>query len=84
MLLTSHVLKEKFMSTKAIVAIASSFKMPQFITGFILLFSIIVLLPPTIKGVLADNDNNDDHDIKLGNTGVEVGGDITRFSGHVI
>ena len=87
MLLTSYALdfEEKFMPTQEPVAITSSFKMPRVITGFILLFSItVLLLPPTIKGVLADNDNNDDHDIKLGNTGVEVGGDITRFSGHVI
>ena len=86
MLLTSHALdfEEKFMSIKAVVAIASNFKTPRVITDFVLLFSIMVLLLPTIKGVLADNGNNDDRDIKLGNTGVEVGGDITRFSGHVI
>ena len=72
-------LEEKIMSTKA-VAIASSFKMVWVITGFILLLSIIIL--PTIKHVWADNNNNDD--IKLGNTGITVGGDIKKLHGHVI
>ena len=67
-------LEEKSVSTKAVV-VASSFKMVWVITSFILLLSIIIL--PTIKDVLAD-------DIKLGNTGIAVGGDIKKLHGHII